>query len=314
MALEHPDFKPSTAFVLGAGLGTRLKALTRRLPKPLIPVENRPLITHAFDHLIAARVQKFVVNTHWLSAEYQRAFPDSRYAGCPIDFIDEQPEVLETAGGLKNAGHLLQDGPFVVYNGDILTDLPLARVFAAHRAAGNEVTLVLRSHGGPLQVAWDAGSGRVTDIGRRIRPEGAADFLFTGVYVVEPTFLDRIPNGQKLSVVPVFVDMIRTGARLGAVCIDEGHWWDLGTREQYLAVHQARANRGPWMGSGAQVDPTAELAGATAVGAGAVIGAGCHLEDCIVWPGAEVQPGSRLSRCIVTGAQSVNGTYFDADL
>ncbi len=314
MAPQSHPFIPETAFVLGAGLGTRLKALTQRLPKPLIPVENRPLITHAFDHLIASGVRRFVVNTHWLSAEYARAFPEAMHAGCPLQFVDEQPVVLETAGGLKNAEPLLRNRPFVVYNGDILTDLPLRRIFDAHHASGNEVTLVLRSHGGPLQVSWDAASGRVTDIGCRIRPDHPASFLFTGVYVVEPEFLARIPPGQKLGVVPVFIEMIRAGAALGGVCVDEGEWWDLGTREQYLAVHQARAGNGPWISPDAVVDPNAELRGATAVGAGAVIGAGCILDHCILWPGARIEPGSRLSRCIVTGSQPVHGTHCDADL
>ena len=314
MVPESHPFRPSTAFVLGAGLGTRLKALTQRLPKPLIPVENRPLITHAFDHLMGAGIRRFVVNTHWLSQEYERAFPERSHAGCPIEFIDEQPEVLETAGGLKNAESLLRDAPFVVYNGDILTDLPLQAVFAAHRAAGNEVTLVLRSHGGPLQIALDAVSGRVTDIGRRIHPDGPADFLFTGVYVVEPAFLARIPAGRKLGVVPVFIEMIRAGAALGGVCVDGGHWWDLGTREQYLAVHRGRAGNSPWVGPGARVDPSAVLRGAVAIGAGSVIGAGCELEDSIVWPGARVMEGSRLHRCIVTGVRQVCGTHAEADL
>jgi mannose-1-phosphate guanylyltransferase len=314
MAPQPHPFVPETAFVLGAGLGTRLKALTQCLPKPLIPVENRPLITHAFDHLIAAGVRRFVVNTHWLSGEYTRAFPDRTYAGCPVHFVDEQPAVLETAGGLKNAEPLLRDQPFVVYNGDILTSLPLDRVFDAHHASGNEVTLVLRSHGGPLQVSWDAVSGRVTDIGCRIHPDRPASFLFTGVYVVEPRFLNRIPTGQKLGVVPVFIDMIEAGAPLGAVCVDEGDWWDLGTREQYIAVHQARVGNGPWISPDALVDPDSELRGASAVGAGAVIGAGCVLDRCIVWPGARIEAGSRLSRCIVTGGRPVHGTHFDADL
>src|SRR5436190_1404092 len=89
-----------TAFVLGAGLGTRLKSLTARRPKPLIPVANRPLITYAFDHLLGVGVERLVVNMHWRSEVYARAFPEAIYRGAPLSFCDEQPEVLETAGGI----------------------------------------------------------------------------------------------------------------------------------------------------------------------------------------------------------------------
>jgi len=308
---------PTTALVLGAGLGTRLKTLTQRLPKPLLPVCNAPLITKSFSHLQTIGVERFVINTHWQAQAYQTAFPDASWNGLPLSFSHEFPEVLETAGGLKQAENLLpSDAPFWVYNGDIFTDLPLEKAWTAHVAAGNEVTLVLRSKDGPLQVSWDAASGRVLDLGRRLKPDLTPEFLFTGVYLVEPAFLKRIPSGIKLGVVPVFLEMIREKARLGAVVIDEGQWWDLGTREQILALHTALAGQGgaPWIAEGAGVKGDVELVGATAIGAGATIAEGCVLEDCLVWPGAAVAPNSKLRRCIVTGNTLVSGAHSDADL
>ncbi|HYF36671.1 MAG TPA: sugar phosphate nucleotidyltransferase, partial [Prosthecobacter sp.] len=109
------------AFVLGAGLGERLRPLTDQLPKPLIPVFHRPLITYAFDHLIAAGVEELVVNTHHLPEAYAHEFPNRRYRGLPIHFRHEAPVRLETAGGIANVQDLLGDEPFIVYNGDILT-------------------------------------------------------------------------------------------------------------------------------------------------------------------------------------------------
>ena len=307
---------PSVAFVLGAGLGTRLKALTAHLPKPLLPVCNAPLITRAFAHLRAAGVSRFVVNTHWQAQAYAEAFPAGQWDGLPVSFSHESPEVLETAGGLKHAQGLLPVGePVWVYNGDILSTLPLQEAWEAHRRAGNEVTLVLRSKDGPLQVSLDLLSGRITDLGCRLEPGRPAEYLFTGIYLVEPAFLERIPVGQKLSVVTVFLDMIRQGARLGGVVVDGGAWWDLGTREQVLAVHGAlAAGNAPWIAPSAEVDPSARLLGATAVGAAAVVCAGAVLEDTVVWPGARIQPGSVLRRCIVTAKALVSGTHTDADL
>jgi NDP-sugar pyrophosphorylase family protein len=307
---------PSTAFVLGAGLGTRLKTLTARLPKPLIPVCNAPLITRAFGHLHAAGVERFIVNTHWCAEAYGAAFPAESWNSCPLFFSHETPEVLETAGGLKLAeDRLPAEEPFWVYNGDILSDLPLQPAWEAHRKSGNEVTLVLRSKDGPLQVGFDAGTGQITDLGRRLHPDATPQFLFTGIYLVQPEFLARIPAATKLSVIPVFLDMIRSGARLGGVVIDDGNWWDLGAREQYLAVHRELAGEGaPWIDPGARVAPTATLRGACAIGAGVVVGDGAVLEDTIVWAGATLAPGTELRRCVVTAGVGVQGIHADADL
>ena len=308
---------PRTAFILGAGLGTRLRPLTDRRPKPLIPVANRPLITHAFDHLIAAGVERFVVNTHWCAERYAEFFPDAKWRGRPITFVHESPEVLETAGGIWNARAHLSDGPFIVYNGDILSDLPLAPALEAHRAAGNEVTLILRSHGGATNVAFDAASGRVLDLRRTLRPDIEPRHLFTGIYIVEPEFIARIPAAQKLSVVPVFHEMIRAGAKLGGIVLDEGAWWDLGSRSEYLAVHTALAARAtekaPWISPSASISPDAKITRATAIAAGAKVGAGTVLHDCILWENATVAPGARLTRCIVADGATASGEHADVD-
>ncbi|HEX8297178.1 MAG TPA: sugar phosphate nucleotidyltransferase [Chthoniobacteraceae bacterium] len=307
-----------TAFVLGAGLGTRLKSLTARRPKPLIPVINRPLITYAFDHLRGVGVERFLVNTHWRAEAYGAAFPERNYRGSALAFRHETPEVLETAGGIKNVEDLLGSDPFIVYNGDILSDLPLAPALAAHAAMGNEVTMVLRSKDGPLQVAYDARSGLVTDIGKRVDPASDPSFLFTGIYLVSHAFLARIPVAEKISVVPIFCQMIREGARLGGVVIDDGHWWDLGTREQYLAVHRELKKDAvigeAWIHPTAQISSSAKISGATTIGAGAIVGEHASLHDCIVWEGARIASGSLLNDCIVTDGVAVSGLHSHADL
>lgn len=309
------DF-PGTAFVLGAGLGTRLKTLTQRLPKPLVPVCNTPLIERAFSHLHQAGVSRFVINTHWQANAYTEAFPSHTWNGLPLHFSHESPEILETAGGLKLAEPLLptQD-PFWVYNGDILSTLPLREAWTEHQRANNEVTLVLRSKDGPLQVSFDSSTKKILDLGRRVSPNLEPQFLFTGIYIVEPAFLQRIPAGVKLGVVPVFIEMIRSGARLGGVVVDSGDWWDLGSREQILAVHQSMKHNGaPWIHPSARVDPSAKLSGATAIGAGVSIGAHSILKDTLVWKGSTISPHSELQSCIVTADRLIEGKHSDADL
>ena len=309
-----------TAFVLGAGLGTRLRPLTLRRPKPLIPVVNRPLITYAFDHLRGVGIERLIVNTHWQAERYAEFFTEDNYVGAELHFRQESPEILETAGGIWHVRDLLRDEPFIVYNGDTFTDLPLEPALTLHRERGNEVTLVLRSKDGPLQVACDTAEGHITDISGRIDPAAGPRFLFTGIYIVSPEFLRRIPPATKISVVPLFCEMIRAQGRLGGIVIDGGEWWDLGSREQYLDVHAVLAARlpdtmqPPWIDATAHLAAGAQITGATAIAAGARIGAGARLHDCIVWENAEVAPGAALTRCIVTSAARAEGTHIDHDI
>ena len=133
-ALWPGSFTIRTAFILGAGLGMRLRPLTEECPKPLLPVGGRPLITFAMDHCLTAGVERIIVNTHHCPAAYERAFPEKRWRGRPILFSHE-PVLLDTAGGLKNIEDLLSaDETLLVYNGDILSDLPLERLLEAHAA------------------------------------------------------------------------------------------------------------------------------------------------------------------------------------
>jgi aminoglycoside/choline kinase family phosphotransferase len=231
--------KIRTAFILGAGLGTRLRPLTEKIPKPLLPVGGRPLITYAMDHVLAIGVERFIVNTHHCAATYAEAFPDRRWRGAPISFRHE-PVLLDTAGGLKNIEDLLADDEtLLVYNGDILSDLPLAPLLAAHAAGGREVTLALRSDGPLRNVCLDAG-GVICDLRDLIGNPGIRRCLFTGLYVVEKRFLRRLTAGKIESVVPVFVEMIRESpGSVGSAVIDAGIWEDIGDTEAYARIASA---------------------------------------------------------------------------
>src|SRR6266513_104858 len=108
------------AFVLAAGLGTRLRPLTDELPKPLVPIFQKPLITFALDHLIATGVQRFVINTHRLPHWFVRQFAETNYRVYSV-YLVKEPKLLETGGGITNAKPLLPDGDYLTYSGDILT-------------------------------------------------------------------------------------------------------------------------------------------------------------------------------------------------
>jgi len=315
------------AFVLGAGLGTRLKELTEFLPKPLIPVYQRPLISFAFEHLRRAGVIEFVVNTHHCAGAYHDHFPENSHAGCPIHFEHEEI-LLETGGGIDNVADHLRGDDFIVYNGDILTDLPLAPAIAAHEASDNLVTLLLRSTGDALHIAYDTASGKVTNIRDMMGTGGATEYQFTGIYICRPEFLDRLYHGTKHSVIPPFCDLIRDGHKLGGVVADEGSWWDLGTRETYLDAHAAieqsdfplyesSEESAVWkqrVHASVDVATDAEVDEATFIGKGASIGSGAKISHSLIWPKGKVAAGADLKNCIVRSGQCAEGTLRDANI
>jgi mannose-1-phosphate guanylyltransferase len=232
-----------TSFVLGAGLGTRLRPLTDNCPKPLLLVGGRPMITYAMDHLISIGIERFIINTHYFAEAYYRAFPDLQWRGIPIIFRHE-PMLLDTAGGIKNIEDLLDgDETILVYNGDTFTDLPLAHLINAHYAKKKEVTLCLRSSGSPLNVNLND-QGEICDLRHTLGDSGVKSCLFTGIYIVDKAFLRRLTAGRKESIIPALIAMIKEQpGSVAGIIIDEGLWYDIGSVAEYEKINAILAGQ-----------------------------------------------------------------------
>lgn len=306
---------PRRAFVLGAGLGTRLRPLTDERPKPLVPIYGKPLITFAFDHLIAGGVEEFVVNTHHCPEAYAGLI-GAAYEGRRVTYRHE-PVLLDTGGGIGNVEDLLGAEDFIVYNGDVLADVPLAAACEMHRRNGHLATLILRSSGGPLQVRCDEAKGAVTDIRDALGGHTEPAFLFTGISIASPELLRHIPPRKVVSIIPIYLDLIRQGASIGGYVEDEGNWFDLGSIDSYLDAHAWLAeNRLAYSPSGwpeavnpsATIIPGSQLSGFFAVGARAQIGANSVVKNSVIWEGGRVEAGAQLDRCIVRAGRCAVGT------
>ena len=233
-----------TSFILGAGLGTRLRPLTNNCPKPLLRAGGRPMITYAMDHLISVGIERFIVNTHYFAEAYDKAFSDRQWRGLPITFRYE-PVLLDTAGGIKNIEDLLNgDETILVYNGDTFTDLPLAHLIDIHYAKRKEVTLALRSSGSPLNVNLNA-EGEICDLRHTLGDNGIRSCLFTGIYIVEKTFLRRLRADRKESIIPILIAMIKEQpGSVAGIIIDEGRWYDIGSVAEYEKINAMLAGQG----------------------------------------------------------------------
>ena len=291
------------AFILGAGMGTRLRPLTNVLPKPLVPVFHRPMASHAFEACAAIGISRFALNTHHLAEAWQKFEPPH---GTSVECFHE-PVLLDTGGGLKNIEPWIAGKPTLVHNGDILTSMPLKKLADAHRASGCMATVAVRRHGPPPHLALDPTASQVTDI-RRMLDRADGSHGFTGVYCINPEFLKLLPEGEIVSVIPAFLECIQLG-QLGAVVIDEGLWLDLGDRESYLRAHR-ELDLAPKIHPDAIIDPTAKITHST-IGPGARVDAGARLDGCVVWPGAHVRAGADLVECIV--ATTADGSHLGAD-
>ena len=314
------------AFVLGAGLGTRLRPLTNDFPKPLIPIFQKPLITFPLDHLISAGINSFVINTHHCPEHFVGIFGNENssratYRDHQVTFRHE-PVLLGTGGGIKNVEDLFSTEPFIVYSGDLLTDFSLAPVIEAHSRDGNDVTLALRRTGLATSIALK--NKRILDIENKYGHPGEYDFANVSIW--NRSIFERIPPGKSLSFIPIVADWIGKGGKIGGVVLNDGEWFNIGSRTEYIGVHRfIQTERWKpkyimtdgWptqIASDAEVDPTAHLSGFYSIGARSRVGANAILENTILWPGAEIASRSRLRNCIVRSDRKIEGEHHDGDI
>ena len=290
--------------MLGAGLGNRLRPLTSRLPKPLVPLFHRPLVEWAIDACAKAGISRFAINTHHLPAAW-----NDFGAGHDVTLFHE-PILLETGGGLKNIAGWMDGESLLVHNADIFSTLPLEKLIAEHESSGLPVTLAVRTEGPAQHIALDSSGACVTDI-HQLLGRTAGTHLFTGIYCVSPAFLGMIPAAEKISVIPAFLELAKAG-QLGAIVLDEGVWLDLGDRDSYLQAHR-ELDLGPAIHPQATVESGAVVE-RSVIGPGAVVEAGAVVRDSVIWPGGRVCHDAVLDRCIVFSATPAGGCHQDRDL
>ncbi|ACL02663.1 aminoglycoside phosphotransferase [Desulfatibacillum aliphaticivorans] len=213
------------ALILAAGFGERLRPLTEKTPKPLIPIAGTPALLRMIRSLEAAGCTEIAVNTHHLADQIQD-FVASHDFSIPVTCYHE-PEILGTGGAIKNLEHIFCDAPFLVVNGDILTDLDLGELRRVHeRAAVNGATLVVHDYPkfNNVLIAGD----RIVSF---LSETGTDYWAFTGIQVVDPAIFDFLKKGEFQSSIAAYSEMMAAGLRIG-VWMPENLWWhDMGSFE-----------------------------------------------------------------------------------
>ena len=259
------------AVLLVGGEGTRLRPLTEWLPKPMLPITNRPFLEHQLAHLREHGIDRVVMACGYLPDPIRDHFGDQ------LEYRVE-PQPLGTGGAIRFAAGDV-DETFVVCNGDVLTDLDLSAQVRMHRERGARTTLAVHevADAAAYGLVESDGDGRV----RRFVEKGAAGpgTINAGSYVMEPDVLELIEPGRAVSVEhEVFPRLIGDGLFARA---DAGRWRDIGTPRSYLDANLEQ------MPAGGLIDPAA------------TVEEGAQVDDCVVGPGAYVEAGARLQRCVV---------------
>jgi mannose-1-phosphate guanylyltransferase / phosphomannomutase len=279
------------AVIMAGGEGTRLRPLTSNQPKPMMPLANRPMMEHIVRLLARHGFDDIVVTVAFLASAIRSYFGDGSEFGVRMGYATEETP-LGTAGSVRNAKDQL-DERFLVISGDVLTDIDLSEVVAAHEARGALATIGLTAVENPLEfgivITNEDGS-----IERFLEKPGwgqvFSDTVNNGIFVLEPEIFDHIPGGRAVDFSgEVFPGLLDAGARLdGHVC--SGYWEDVGTLEAYMSAHRDvldgrvdvevpgfRLDEGLWLGEGAEVDPGARLEGPAVVGDNTRVEAGARL-------------------------------------
>lgn len=224
--------------VLAAGLGTRLRPYTNTLPKPLIPVDGRPLIYYNLLLLKKYGIVEVSINLHHFGEKIAQEIGDGAKLGMQIHYSREDT-LLGTGGGIKKMAKDFGTDPFVVINGDIVIDIALDRLIAFHHEKKGAATLVLRENDAPSQfgaVEIDT-EMRIRNILNRIAWKGVGkrQLMFTGLHVVDPAVLDFIPRDRFYSITEAYIAMLQADKHLRAY-VSDGYWNDLGHVDRYQEV------------------------------------------------------------------------------
>ena len=302
------------AIIMAGGEGSRLRPLTCNLPKPLVPVVNKPVMHYIINLLKEHGFSDIGVTLQYMPGEIRNHFGGGGEYGVGLSYyVEDTP--LGTAGSVKNAEMFL-DRTFIVISGDALTDFDLTRAMKFHRETGAIATLVLTRVEIPLEygvVITDSDGKIVRFLEKPGWGEVFSDTVNTGIYILEPEVLDYIPPAKKFDFSKdLFPLLLRESKPLYGVVL-EGYWCDIGDLTQYLQAHfdflsgtvnltipAVETRPGVFAGENVSIDDSARFDGPVYLGSGTVIGKGVKVEQfSVLGSGCTIQDGASIKRSVL---------------
>ncbi|MBI4240841.1 MAG: NDP-sugar synthase [Candidatus Rokubacteria bacterium] len=320
------------AVILAGGQGTRLRPLTLTCPKPIVPLLNVPFLHYQLAWLRQHGIREAVLACSYGVDEIRRVLGGRHAAGIRLSYAIER-EPLGTAGALRNAADA-GNGPLVVLNGDVLTDLDLSGVIRLHAERGAQATISLTSVDDPTRygLVETEPDGRMLRFLEKPEPEHVTvQTINAGVYILERTLLELIPTGRVVSMErEFFPELLARGIGFFGHTIS-AYWLDIGNAETYrqaqvdlltgtvtTGVQPPGIRRGNlWIGDESSISAEARLTGPAVIGRRARLASGCrvgpfsvlgdrttmergsHIDGAVLWEDVRVGPGARLSACVV---------------
>lgn len=326
--------------ILAAGLGSRLRPLTSHLPKPLVPIMNRPLLWYLIRHIKAAGIREIALNLHYHGEHIRTWLGDGGHLGVDVTY-SEEAELLGSAGAVRRIRDFFGNDPALIIHGDVLFDVDLAAVIQYHLSRAAEATLVLH----PAYQRYNYGTILVNargDIARFVNQPDPwvagplIETVFTGMQIIAPEVINAIPEGCVASLTTdVYSNLLTHSSRLYGYLM-HGYWSDIGTPRRYWETNMDAVSRrlrlvgdGPQGGlthripsggrgpaAAAVYPPVAfhahiDVPDRTSIGPEVIIAAGCELAEdvrivqSVLWPRVRLGRGVTIERSVVMNDVSI---------
>jgi mannose-1-phosphate guanylyltransferase len=300
--------------LLAAGLGTRLRPLTYEVAKPMVPVLGRPVMDHILRLMAGRGFDEVISNLHYFPEQIEGRFGDGSGWGVSLRYSHE-PELLGTAGGVRNARDHFGGETFLIISGDALTDIDLGALWAAHKEKGGIATLSLKRVDDPTQigVVITGEDGRIQGFQEKPDPaEALSDLGNCGIYVMEPEIFDYFPDRPFVDwALDVFPALLEQDVAFFGHEIDD-YWNDIGNIKEFRQGNfdalsgEVRVEFDPerlnpagvgeiddppvYVGEGCEIGAGARLTGPVVLGDRCTVGEGAAIRDSVLWPGTKVAP------------------------
>ncbi len=295
------------AMILAAGMGERLRPLTEVCPKVLVPVANRPMMERTIGFLQSYGIREIIINAHH---HHQKIIDYFKADNCPGSKVEIRVEakILGTGGGIKNTRDFWDKEPFIVINGDILTDVDLRKVYEFHLREDNFITMVLHDFPVFNNVKTDKRMN-ILSIEQGTNLKGA--LAFTGIHVINPEVLKYIPENKNYSIIECYKELIGLKKPVRGYLATGHRWIDIGTIADYLGANIR--NLPPEKMAIADeclIDPDACLEDWAAIGKGSSIESNALIRRSILWNDVIVRRGIKVVDSIVTSGVIVEKDLF----